>query len=120
MDIAKTFTFESAHLLPNLPDDHKCKRLHGHSFRVEIICRGELHPQLGWVIDFDDISKIVKPIIDGELDHRYLNDIKGLENPTSEKLALWLWNKVKPHLPQLYKIVMHETCTARAELCPFP
>jgi len=119
-EISREFRFEAAHRLPFVTPGHKCARLHGHSFSATVTVTGPVAEKLGWVMDFDDISKIVKPIIDGELDHRYLNDIKGLENPTSEKIALWLWNKVKPHLPQLYKIVVHETCTARAELCPFP
>ncbi|MCC6575086.1 MAG: 6-carboxytetrahydropterin synthase QueD [Planctomycetes bacterium] len=114
MDIIKAFTFESAHLLPNLPEGHKCKRLHGHSFRVEIRVRGELDPKLNWVMDFDEISQVVKPIIENELDHRYLNDVKGLENPTSEGIAVWLWKRIRKQLPLLHEIVVQETCTARA------
>ncbi len=115
MDIVKSFTFESAHLLPNLPEGHKCKRLHGHSFRIEVKVSGDLDPKLNWVMDFDDVAKVVRPIIDNELDHRYLNDIPGLRNPTSEGIAVWLWNRIVKQLPKLSQVIVQETCTARAE-----
>ncbi|MGA0805556.1 MAG: 6-carboxytetrahydropterin synthase QueD [Pseudohongiellaceae bacterium] len=111
MDIYKEFTFEAAHRLPNVPDGHKCKRLHGHSFRVEVHVRGPLHPALGWVMDFADLKAAVKPVI-ARLDHYYLNDIPGLDNPTSEVLACWLWHEIKPLLPELSRIVVKETCTS--------
>lgn len=110
MEIYKEFTFEAAHLLPNVPAGHKCGRLHGHSYRVQIHVAGELDDKLGWVMDFADIKKIVRPIIK-ELDHYYLNDIPGLENPTSENLARWIWNKLHSLLP-LSKIIVCETCTS--------
>ncbi|MBN4075691.1 MAG: 6-carboxytetrahydropterin synthase QueD [SAR86 cluster bacterium] len=110
MEIYKEFTFEAAHLLPNVPVGHKCGRLHGHSYKVQIYIAGELDTELGWVMDFSDIKKIVRPVIK-ELDHYYLNDIPGLENPTSENLACWIWEKLKPLLP-LSKIVIFETCTS--------
>jgi 6-pyruvoyltetrahydropterin/6-carboxytetrahydropterin synthase len=110
MEIYKEFTFEAAHLLPNVPAGHKCGRLHGHSYRVQVHVSGELDDKLGWVMDFADIKKIVRPIIK-ELDHYYLNDIPGLENPTSENLARWIWDKLKALLP-LSKIVICETCTS--------
>jgi 6-pyruvoyltetrahydropterin/6-carboxytetrahydropterin synthase len=111
MDIYKEFTFEAAHCLPNVPEGHKCKRLHGHSFRVEVHVCGPLDARLGWVMDFADLKRAVKPVI-ARLDHYYLNDIPGLENPTSEVLACWLWNELKPLLPQLSRIVVKETCTS--------
>lgn len=111
MDIYKEFTFEAAHHLPNVPDGHKCKRLHGHSFRVEVHVAGPLHPELGWVMDFADLKAAVKPVI-ARLDHYYLNDIPGLENPTSEVVARWLWQQLKPVLPELSQIVVKETCTS--------
>ena len=111
MRIFKEFRFEAAHLLPNVPDGHKCKRLHGHSFRVEVHVAGPLHAELGWVRDFADISTAVKPLI-ARLDHYYLNDIPGLENPTSEVLAAWIWDELLPVLPALDKIVVRETCTS--------
>jgi 6-pyruvoyltetrahydropterin/6-carboxytetrahydropterin synthase len=115
MIVVKEFSFEAAHYLPNLPDNHKCKRLHGHSFRFEVHVEGDLDPMYNWVMDFGEISKIVKPIVEEFLDHRFLNEIEGLENPTSEQIALWLWNKIKPSIPNLKRIVVHETCTARVE-----
>ena len=112
LELRKTFQFEAAHLLPHLPLDHKCRRLHGHSFRAEIVVAGECDPKLGWVMDYADISAAFKPLFD-ELDHRYLNEIPGLENPTSEILAVWIWERLKPVLPQLTEVVVAETCTAR-------
>jgi 6-pyruvoyltetrahydropterin/6-carboxytetrahydropterin synthase len=111
MDIFKVFGIEAAHRLPNLPATHKCHRLHGHSFQVEVHVSGALDPALGWVQDFADVGKAFQPLFD-QLDHRYLNDIAGLENPTSENLARWIWARLKPALPGLSQIVVRETCNA--------
>ncbi len=111
MEIFKAFTFEAAHRLPNLPESHKCSRLHGHSFRVEVHVGGPVDDVTGWVMDFADVKAAYKPVWE-MLDHHYLNDIEGLENPTSENLARWVWARLKPVLPQLTKLVVHETCTA--------
>ena len=113
MEIFKSFTLESAHRLPNVPAGHKCARVHGHSFRVEIHVRGPLHPQLGWVMDFADLKAAFEPLFN-QLDHHYLNDVPGLENPTSEHLARWIWQRLQPVLPQLSAVVVHETCTSGA------
>ncbi len=112
VEIAKSFRFEAAHLLPNVPEGHKCRRLHGHSFRFEVKLAGEADPHTGWLLDFGDISRVVKPLIENSLDHRYLNDVPGLENPTSENLAIWLWQRIRPELPQLAEIVVYETCNS--------
>lgn len=112
MELRKTFQFEAAHRLPNVPPEHKCARLHGHSFRVEVAVAGECDPVMGWVMDYADVSAAFKPILD-RLDHYYLNDIPGLENATSEHLARWIWEKLKPTLPQLVEIVVAETCQSR-------
>ena len=111
MDIFKVFTFEAAHRLPNVPDGHKCGRLHGHSFRVELHLSGELDPHLAWVMDFADVKAAFKPILD-QLDHHYLNDIPGLDNPTSERISVWIWEQAKPLLPLLSQGVVPEPCTA--------
>lgn len=111
MDIFRIFTIEAAHRLPNVPVGHKCSRLHGHSFRIELHVSGDVDGQSGWVMDFADVKAAFQPIYD-RLDHHYLNEIPGLENPTSENLARWLWNETKPKLPLLSKIVVHETCTS--------
>lgn len=111
MDIFKVFTLEAAHRLPNVPPGHKCARLHGHSFRVEIHVSGDIDPQTGWVMDFAEIKAAFQPLYD-RLDHHYLNDIEGLDNPTSERLAVWIWDQLKPAMPLLSEIVVHETCTA--------
>ena len=111
MEIFKEFTFEAAHRLPNVPPGHKCARLHGHSFLVRLVVEGELDPALGWVMDFADIKKAFDPIL-RRLDHYYLNDIEGLENPTSERVAIWIWDRLKPGLPGLSRVEVRETCTA--------
>ncbi|MHB8159231.1 MAG: 6-carboxytetrahydropterin synthase QueD [Thermoleophilia bacterium] len=108
MQIFRAFQIEAAHYLPNVPHDHKCKRMHGHSFRIEIHVSGEVHEQSGWLIDFAEIGQAFKPIFD-QLDHFCLNDIEGLENPTSENLAYWLWRQLKPVLPELSRLVVQET-----------
>lgn len=112
-EIFREFTFEAAHRLPNLPPVHKCTRLHGHSYRVIVNVAGPLHPEQGWVMDFGDLKDAWKSI-DQELDHYYLNDIPGLENPTSEVLAGWIWARLKPTLPGLTAITVRETCTSGA------
>lgn len=111
MEIFKIFTIEAAHRLPNLPEQHKCRRLHGHSFTIEIHVRGPLTDKEGWVMDFADVKHAFSPLYE-QLDHHYLNDIPGLENPTSENLARWIWVRLKPELPLLSKVIVRETCTA--------
>jgi 6-pyruvoyltetrahydropterin/6-carboxytetrahydropterin synthase len=111
MDIYKEFTIEAAHLLPNVPDGHKCKRLHGHSFRIEVHVGGDVDPELGWVMDFAQLKNSFKPVFE-QLDHHYLNDIEGLENPTSENLARWVWDRLIGDLPQLSSVIVKETCTS--------
>jgi 6-pyruvoyltetrahydropterin/6-carboxytetrahydropterin synthase len=111
MDIFKRFHIEAAHRLPNVPPGHKCARLHGHSFGVEIHVSGTPDAQTGWIMDFADIKSAFAPIF-AELDHHYLNEVPGLDNPTSERLAEWIWNRLKPALPLLSKVVIHETCTS--------
>lgn len=111
MDIFKVFSIEAAHRLPNVPEGHKCARLHGHSFRIEIHLSGPLDPHTGWVMDFAEVKAAFRPIFQ-RLDHHYLNDIEGLDNPTSERIAEWIWDHLKPALPLLSQVVVHETCTA--------
>ena len=111
MEIFKEFSFEAAHRLPNVPEGHKCARLHGHSFRVRIVVDGPVDARTGWVMDFADLKAVVRPLHD-RLDHRYLNDIGGLENPTSEVLARWIFRELRPHLPMLSSVQVRETCTS--------
>jgi 6-pyruvoyltetrahydropterin/6-carboxytetrahydropterin synthase len=111
VEIFKSFTLEAAHFLPNVPPAHKCQRLHGHSFRVELRVRGPVGADSGWVQDFADIGEAFEPLFQ-RLDHRCLNDVAGLENPTSENLARWIWRELKPTLPLLSEVVVHETCTS--------
>ncbi len=114
MDVVKEFTFEAAHRLPNVAPSHKCARLHGHSFHVEMHVRGTVGAESGWVIDFADLQRAFAPLYE-QLDHRYLNEIDGLENPTSERLAVWIWERLTAILDGLHKVVVRETCTARVE-----
>ncbi len=111
MDIFRVFQIEAAHRLPNVPEGHKCARLHGHSFRIEVHVSGPVGDREGWVMDFADLRRIFQPVFD-QLDHHYLNEIEGLENPTSENLARWIWRKLKDELAGLSKIIVQETCNA--------
>jgi 6-pyruvoyltetrahydropterin/6-carboxytetrahydropterin synthase len=111
MTIYKVFSIEAAHRLPNVPPGHKCGRLHGHSFRVEIHVSGRVERGSGWVMDFADLKEAFQPVFD-ELDHHYLNEVEGLSNPTSENLAVWIWQRLRSALPALCKVVVCETCTS--------
>jgi 6-pyruvoyltetrahydropterin/6-carboxytetrahydropterin synthase len=111
MEVFREFTFDSAHLLPNAPDGHKCRRLHGHTYQVSVHVAGPVDPERGWILDFADIEAAFDPIYEA-LDHRFLNDIAGLSNPTSEHLAAWIWERLAPGLPGLARVVVKETCTS--------
>jgi len=111
MEIFKEFMIEAAHRLPHVPPGHKCGRLHGHSFRVEVGIRGAVGRDTGWVMDFADVKEAFVPLFD-KLDHHYLNEVEGLENPTSENLARWIWERLRSALPSLSKVVVRETCTS--------
>lgn len=110
----KEYRFEAAHRLPKVPSGHKCARLHGHSFKIELAIQGPVNPETGWFIDFGDVDRVWLPLFE-ELDHNYLNDVVGLENPTSENLARWLWDRIKPDLAALQRVIVFETCDARCE-----
>jgi 6-pyruvoyltetrahydropterin/6-carboxytetrahydropterin synthase len=112
VELVREYRFEAAHLLPKVPEGHKCRRLHGHSFRVELTVAGPLDEAAGWLMDFWEVDRVARPIVEG-LDHRYLNEIEGLENPTSEVLARWLWRQIHPKLPALTAVIVHETCDSR-------
>lgn len=113
MQIFKEFTFDSAHFLPNVPDGHKCKVMHGHTYHLKVYIEGELDKRLGWVIDFKELKRHIHPVIE-RLDHHTLNEIEGLENPTCELIAVWLWHQIKPNIPLLYRIELNETPTSGA------
>ena len=112
--LAKSFSFEAAHFLPSFPEGHKCRRMHGHSFKVDVVVEGPLDPARGYLVDYGDIKRAVAPLHD-ELDHRLLNELPGLANPTSEMLAVWVWDRLRPVLPMLAEVIVHETCTSRCE-----
>jgi len=111
MDVFRVFQVEAAHWLPNVPENHKCRRMHGHSFRIEVHVGGEPGARSGWVMDFADIRAAFQPLFE-QLDHRCLNDVEGLENPTSENLARWVWDRLAADLPTLSRVVVQETCNA--------
>ena len=107
----KQFTFDAAHYLPKVPDGHKCKQMHGHTYHLTIFIEGEVLKELGWVLDFGDIKELLKPVL-GVIDHALLNNIPGLENPTAQQFSIRLWYKIKPLLPELKKIELKETPTS--------
>ena len=112
--LVREFAFEAAHRLPNVPPGHKCARLHGHSFRVELVCEGEVDRHAGWLVDFTEIRRAFAPLLE-QLDHQYLNEIEGLENPTVENLANWIWTRLKPVLPVLAQVNVAESGNTRGE-----
>jgi 6-pyruvoyltetrahydropterin/6-carboxytetrahydropterin synthase len=111
VELYKLFRIEAAHHLPRVPEGHKCRRLHGHSFEIEIHIEGPVRTEEGWVQDFADISRAFTPLYE-QLDHHYLNEVPGLENPTSENLARWIWQRLQPALPLLSQVIVRETCTS--------
>lgn len=110
-EIFREYRFEAAHRLPRLAEGHKCGRLHGHSFVVQLHVRGPLDPAKGWLVDYYEVDRAWAPCHE-RLDHHYLNEVEGLENPTSEMIARWIWDRVRPALPQLARVLVKETCDA--------
>ena len=110
--LTRSYRFEAAHFLPKVPPGHKCARMHGHSYMIEVVIEGEIDPERGWVMDFSDIDEHVMPLVKA-LDHQVLNEIEGLANPTSELLAVWCWQRIKPSLSMLVEVVVSETPTSR-------
>lgn len=113
MVIYKKFAFDSAHFLPNVPEGHKCKNLHGHTYHLTVYLEGDLDTELQWVMDFKELKDVVKPVIE-RIDHQLLNDIEGLENPTAERIVVWIWEQIQPKLPLLSKLELNETPTSGA------
>lgn len=116
-ELVKTFRFEAAHSLPNVPEGHKCNRLHGHSYRIDVHVSGQPDPETGWIVDFGQIKRVVGDVID-QLDHRHLNEIPGLANSTSELLGAYLWDRIKPQLPGLSAVTVWESDTSRCTVRP--
>lgn len=112
-EIAQDFTFEAAHFLPRVPEGHKCRRLHGHSYRVTVQLEGEVDPNTGWVVDFFEVEEAIRPVHD-RLDHTLLNEVPGLDNPTSENIARFVWERLAERLRGLSQVVVHETCQSRS------
>ena len=109
VELSHKFSFDSAHSLPNVPEDHKCRRLHGHTFHVEVQVSGPVGETSGWVMDYGQMKEVVRPVI-AQLDHRHLNEIEGLENPTSEHISIWIWNRIAGGLAGLTSVCVQETC----------
>lgn len=114
--ITKTFRIEAAHFLPTAPEGHKCRRMHGHSFVVRVHVAGTLDAS-GWVVDYGVISRLFEPLYE-QLDHRLLNDVPGLENPTSEHLATWVYDRLSNTLDGLWGVEVDETCTSSCLYAP--
>lgn len=114
MKITQAFTFEAAHRLPHVPETHRCHRMHGHSYRVEIELEGDVDAHTGFVVDFFDVEAAFGPLL-ARLDHHCLNDIEGLENPTAELIAVWIYDRIKPNLPQTSAVIVYETPNCWAE-----
>ena len=112
--LVQGFTFEAAHWLPKIPSDHMCARLHGHSYRIEVAASGPVNEDTGWFIDYQRIHDAWAPLF-AQLDHHCLNDVKGLENPTAELLARWLWDHLAPALPEIERVTVFESNDARCE-----
>lgn len=110
MEIYKEFSFDSAHFLPNVPEGHKCKNMHGHTYKLKVFIKGTPDPVLGWIMDFKELKDIVGKVID-QLDHKLINDIPGLENPTAENITVWIWKQISPLLAGLSRIELYETPT---------
>ena len=114
VELVKEYRFEAAHSLPRVPEGHKCARLHGHSFKIELAIEGPVNPETGWLIDFGELHSVWAPLHE-ELDHHYLNEVPGLENPTSEVLSRYIWQRIKPRLDILTRVTVYETCESRCE-----
>lgn len=110
-ELSRTFRFDAGHSLPNVPPGHKCARPHGHSYRVTVTVSGEVDERIGWVMDFGRIKEVVEPLI-GQLDHAVLNEVVGLANPTSEQIAKWFWDRIRPLIPQLVAVAVAESDTS--------
>jgi 6-pyruvoyltetrahydropterin/6-carboxytetrahydropterin synthase len=110
--LERTYRFEAAHFLPKVPEGHKCARMHGHSYAITVVIEGDIDPEKGWLLDFSEIDEHVNPLV-RRLDHHVLNQVEGLENPTSELLAVWLWNAIRATLPVLVEVQVAETTSSR-------
>lgn len=119
MELYRRFQIEAAHWLPNVPENHKCRRLHGHSFHIEVRVEGAIGEETGWVMDFSELKAAFQPLFE-QLDHRCLNDVEGLENPTSENLAVWIFDRLQPSVPLLTEVSVAETCNAGCVYRPQP
>lgn len=111
MEVFKEFTFDAAHFLPNVPPGHKCRNMHGHTYSVRVVVEGEIDPELGWVIDFADMKAAFQPVKE-KVDHQLLNEIEGLENPTAEVIAAWMWGQLASEIPGMVRLELRETPTS--------
>lgn len=112
IELQKTWHFESARRLTGLPPDHRCARLHGSSFTVEVTVEAPMDPVTGWAVDFDVMER-EWAIVHAQLDHRLLNEVPGLENPTTEHIAFWLLERLKFEGATVRKVAVAELPTAK-------
>ncbi|MCA9273808.1 MAG: 6-carboxytetrahydropterin synthase QueD [Phycisphaerales bacterium] len=108
MEIFRDFTFDAAHAISGLPDGHKCKNLHGHTYRLTVYLTGGLDPKIGWILDFAELKQIVWSNALDHLDHKNINEIAAIGSPTCERITVWIWNRLKPHLPGMTRITLRE------------
>ena len=108
MRVRKAFEFDAAHYLPNCPEGHPCKGVHGHHYAITVTCEGDPDPALGFVVDYHEIGRAMAPVVKA-LDHSLLNDIPGLQTPSTEVLCVWIWTKVRHLLPLLAEVDVAET-----------
>lgn len=111
MEVFREFTFDAAHRLENLPEGHKCARMHGHTYRLRVYVGGPIDEKIGWIVDFADIKRITREVID-PLDHHVLNEVEGLRQPTAERIAVWIWDRLKERLPGLTRVVLWENANS--------
>ncbi len=111
MEIFREFTFDSAHCLDHLPPGHKCARIHGHTYRLVVYVNGPLDPVLGWIVDFAEIKRLTREVLQ-HLDHHFLNEVDGLDQPTTEHIAMWIWDRLKPRLPGLVRLTLWENANS--------
>lgn len=113
VELVREYRFEAAHFLPKVPEGHRCRRMHGHSFKIDVVIGGQADEESGFLIDFYDLDRVVQPVIDS-LDHQLLNDIPGLENPTSERLCRHIYDRLAAQLAGLYSVTVWETTDSRS------
>jgi 6-pyruvoyltetrahydropterin/6-carboxytetrahydropterin synthase len=110
IELFKEFTFEAAHKVPGYSD------IHGHSFRVELFMRGEAEGTYGWATSLTHVEPPIHEV-QRRLDHRFLNEIEGLEVPSLENIARWIWQRLDNQVPGLDRVVVRRGCSGHGDGC---